>query len=148
MTASVRLIKVDELEKLLALYRFLNPDDQVLNIDQALRDHWHEILADPNLLYLVIEEDGILVSSCALAIIKNLTRGAQPYGLIENVVTHGNYRKKGYGTAILKKAIEFAREKNCYKVMLMTGRKDEGTLRFYEKAGFDRGEKTAFVIRL
>lgn len=148
MTASVRLIKVDELEKLLALYRFLNPDDPVLNIDQALRDHWHEILADPNLLYLVIEEDGILVSSCALAIIKNLTRGAQPYGLIENVVTHGNYRKKGYGTAILKKAIEFAREKNCYKVMLMTGRKDEGTLRFYEKAGFDRGEKTAFVIRL
>lgn len=29
--------------------------------------------------------------------------------------------------------------------MLMTGRKDEWVLRFYEKAGFVRGEKTGFV---
>ncbi|WP_281289493.1 hypothetical protein [Sporomusa termitida] len=35
-----------------------------------------------------------------------------------------------------------------YKAMLMTSRKDEAILRFYEKAGFIRGEKTGFVIRL
>ncbi|NLN42473.1 MAG: GNAT family N-acetyltransferase, partial [Clostridiales bacterium] len=55
--------------------------------------------------------------------------------------------RKGYGTAILKKAIEIAKEKNCYKVMLATSSKDEAVLRFYEKAGLDRGEKTAFIIR-
>jgi len=32
--------------------------------------------------------------------------------------------------------------------MLMTGRKEESTLQFYEKAGFHKGEKTAFIIRL
>ena len=35
----------------------------------------------------------------------------------------------------------------CYKVMLMTGRKDEHTLRFYEQAGFDRHGKQAFVAK-
>jgi len=36
---------------------------------------------------------------------------------------------------------------HCYKVMLLTGRKGEGTLRFYERAGFDRHGKQAFVAR-
>lgn len=34
-----------------------------------------------------------------------------------------------------------------YKVMLLTGRKDEGTFKFYESAGFDRHTKQAFVAR-
>jgi hypothetical protein len=36
-------------------------------------------------------------------------------------------------------------EDGCYKVMLLTGRQDEATLRFYEKVGFRRGVKTGFV---
>jgi len=148
MIEKVRAIKPDELGQLLELYRYLNPDDPPLVMDQNLERHWNQILADPSLHYLVIEEDGKLVSSCTLVIIKNLTRSARPYGLIENVVTHPDYRRKGYGTGVLKKAVEIARLNNCYKVMLMTGRKDDGVLRFYESAGFDRGEKTAFIIRL
>ena len=148
MIDKVRFIKATELKELLMLYQYLNPDDPVLETDQSLQKHWKEILDDPNLYYLVMEEDGKLISSCTLAIIKNLTRSARPYGLIENVVTHPDYRKKGYGTAVLKKAMQIAEEKNCHKVMLMTGRKEESTLKFYEKAGLNRGEKTAFVVRI
>jgi ribosomal protein S18 acetylase RimI-like enzyme len=148
MIEKVRLIKYGELEKLLSLYEYLVPDDPKLKIDNALKGHWNEILSDPSHFYLVIEEDEMLVSSCNLAIIKNLTRSARSYGLIENVVTHPDYRKRGYGTAVLKKAVKIAQENNCYKVMLMTSQKDEGTLKFYEKAGFNRGEKTAFIVRI
>jgi len=88
----------------------------------------------------------MLVSSCVLVIISNLTRGARPYGIIENVVTHEKYRNRGYGTRLLKKALEIARDKGCYKVMLLSGR-GEDTLSFYEKAGFERGKKTGFIVR-
>lgn len=148
MVDHVRLIRRDELPQLLSLYTFLNPDDPLLSMDQRLEKHWNQILADPGLFYFVIEENSMLVSSCTMAIIKNLTRSARPYALIENVVTHPDHRKKGYGTAVLQKAIAVAREENCYKVMLMTSRKEESTLNFYEKAGFHAGEKTAFVVRL
>ena len=107
---------------------------------------WKDILDDPSQHYLVAEADGRLVSSCVIVIINNLTRGARPYALIENMVTHEGYRNKRYGTRLLKKALEIARDKGCYKVMLMSGR-GEDTLEFYEKAGFERGKKTGFIVR-
>jgi GNAT superfamily N-acetyltransferase len=86
-------------------------------------------------------------STCALTIVPNLTRSARSYGLIENVVTHPDYRKRGIGTQVLKHALAIAWRQKCYKVMLMTGSKQESTMRFYEGAGFVRGEKIGFVAR-
>ncbi len=148
MIDKVRLIKKDELMSLLSLYKYLVPDDPELEIDQDLERYWDEILSDESLFYLVIEENGKIVSSCTLAVIKNITRSARPYGLIENVVTHPDYRNKGYGTAILRKAVNICQEKNCYKVMLLTSQKEEHIFRFYENAGFNREEKTGFIKRM
>lgn len=141
----VRLARRDELPALLGLYRYLNPEDPVLELDEELQNKWTAIHHDPSLYYPVVEDNGRLVASCALAVIPNLTRGARPYGLIENVVTHPEYRRRGYGTQVLHKAMAIARELNCYKVMLLTGSKKEETLRFYEQAGFQRGVKTGFI---
>ncbi|KAF5062482.1 Acetyltransferase (GNAT) family protein [anaerobic digester metagenome] len=93
---------------MLSLYEYLIPEDPKLEIDSTLKKHWDDILSDPSLFYVVVEEDGKLVSSCNITIIKNLTREAKPYGLIENVIIHPDYRNKGYGTLVLKKALEIA----------------------------------------
>ncbi len=143
-----RTIRYEELPKLLSLYRQLHPEDPEDHPEELLDPLWDEIYNDPNLYYIVMDENGEIVSSCTISIIKNLTRGLRPYGLIENVVTHKDYRKRGYGTRVLHKAIDIARKNNCYKVMLMTGSKNEDTLRFYEKAGFARGIKTGFIVNL
>ena len=66
-----------------------------------------------------------LVASCSINLVANLTRGCRPFALIENVVTHSEHRGRGYGQALLAHAQAFAWGQGCYKVMLMTGRKDE-----------------------
>lgn len=78
-------------------------------------------------------------------IIPNLTRNVRPYAFIENVVTHADYRGKGYATECLNYAQEIAEKSNCYKMMLLTGSKKETTLNFYEKAGYNSTDKTAFI---
>jgi len=143
----VRSVHHDELEHLLLLYKHLNPDDPDLNIEE-IQYHWREIISDPLMRIIVVEHEGKLISSCVLVVIRNLTRSARPYGLIENVVTHSDYRNKGYGRLVLKKAVEIAKERNCYKVMLLTSARMEGTHKFYEECGFKKGEKTGFIIKM
>ena len=138
----IRLAEPRDLLPLLSLYTHLNADGVPDELPGAL---WEEILADPNHHIIVMEEDGLLVSSCVLVIIKNLTRSQRPYALIENVVTHADYRKRGYASAVLDYARGFAIQQNCYKIMLMTGSKEEATLRFYERAGYNRRDKTGFI---
>jgi GNAT superfamily N-acetyltransferase len=141
----VRSIREDELVQLLALYEQLHPDDPSLPLDGHLEALWGQIVVDPRLQVFVGELDGGLVSSCTLTIILNLTRGARPYGLIENVITHQDYRGRGFGTRLLRHALQVAWDCDCYKVMLLTGHKDEKVLRFYEGAGLRRGIKTGFI---
>jgi GNAT superfamily N-acetyltransferase len=141
----IRLIRPDELSQLLALYRHLHPEDPELVAGPELDQLWRTICADPKLHYFVAKAGGLLVSTCTLSIIPNLTRGAKPYGLIENVVTHPDYRSRGISSAVLHEALETAWDAGCYKVMLLTGRKDEATLQFYKQAGFQRGIKTGLI---
>jgi ribosomal protein S18 acetylase RimI-like enzyme len=141
----IRTIGRDDLPALLALYTHLHREDALLPDDAALAAVWNAILDDPKLQCFVAERDGQLVGSCTLCIIPNLTRGARPYGLIENVVTHADYRHQGIGTHLLHTALRHAWERNCYKVLLSTGSTRDATLRFYEQAGLRRGVKTGFV---
>ncbi|WP_059053611.1 GNAT family N-acetyltransferase [Paenibacillus senegalimassiliensis] len=143
----IRLIHHDELDQLLLLYKHLNEDDPDININE-IEEQWNEIMSDKLMKIIVVEHEGKVVSSCILAVIRNLTRGARPYGLIENVVTHSEYRRYGYGRLVLQKATEIAKEHNCYKVMLMTSARMEGTHEFYESCGFKKGEKTGFVMKM
>jgi GNAT superfamily N-acetyltransferase len=142
----IRLARRPDLAGMLALYRHLNPDDPAPDPAKA-ETAWLALIGSDLTKFIVADSAGVLVSSCTLVIIPNLTRGVRPYGLIENVVTHADHRRTGLGRAVLSAALNAAWEADCYKVMLATGSRREETLRFYEGAGFERGGKTFFQVR-
>jgi GNAT superfamily N-acetyltransferase len=110
---------------------------------------WQEKLArfetDPMYNILVGEINGRVVSSVTLIAIENLTRNMRPYAIIENVVTHEDFRGNGYAKILMQKASDIAAALGCYKIMLLTGAKEESTLRFYESCGFNKNDKTGFI---
>lgn len=142
--AVIRPIKQDEVHQLMELYKYLHQEDPELNLLE-INSLWEQIYNDKNLHYLVADVEGRLVATCVLVLIPNLTRNASPFGIIENVVTHPDFQRKGYGSKLLRKSLDIAWERNCYKVMLLTGSKKAETLRFYENAGFQMGVKTGFI---
>jgi GNAT superfamily N-acetyltransferase len=144
----IRQATENDLDGLLDLYTHLNPNDAPLPPRARVIDLWQEIVANPMLTYFVAEQGGRLVSSCNLTVIPNLTRGARPFGVIENVITHPDFRRQGVAKAILERAIETARQANCYKVMLMSGTSRQGAHALYEKVGFSKDTKLGFDLRL
>lgn len=134
----------EDLNGLLELYLYLH-EELLPESDDHLMNTWDQIMSDPNHHIIVNEIDGKIVSSCVCVIIPNLTRGIRPYAFVENVVTHEDYRKKGYATECLDHARKIAQQENCYKMMLLTGSKRQSTLDFYTKAGYNSNDKTAFI---
>ncbi|WP_208352001.1 GNAT family N-acetyltransferase [Pseudaestuariivita rosea] len=134
-----------DLENLLDLYRHLMPEDRRPSKTQA------ETVFDAFLKYdgsgiFLGEIDSQLVASCTLVVVPNLTRAGTPYGLIENVVTHTDFRRRGLGKMILDAATEIAWQQGCYKVMLLTGSTRSDAINFYHQAGFEQ-TKTGFQKR-
>jgi GNAT superfamily N-acetyltransferase len=145
--ASVRELEPSELDALIELYAHLHERDDPLPARAALERVWRELCSDPRSLCLGAFRGGELLASCTVAIALNLTRGARPYAVVENVVTHAEHRREGLGRAVLEEAIRRAWALDCYKVMLLSGANRADQHGFYKRVGFDRDAKQGFILR-
>ncbi len=86
---------------------------------------------------LVLEDEGEVRGTCAVYIVPNLSHGAVPWCVVENVVVDAAYRGRGYGERLMAEAERLAREAGCYRVSLMSNLRRRDAHRFYERIGFD-----------
>ncbi len=140
----IREAEQKDLSQLLELYTHLH-GNTMPTIDQEIENLWYKITIDQNHHIIVGVINDTIISSCVLMIVPNLTHQQRPYAFIENVITHPECRGKGYATQILNYAKRIAVNNRCYKIMLMTGSKKQTTLEFYERSGYNKNDKTAFV---
>jgi GNAT superfamily N-acetyltransferase len=145
MTLAVRPAGLDDLAAVLALLAQLN-HDEAPPAPALAAAAWREILARAGVTTLLGCLGGIPVACLTLVVVPNLSRGARPYALIENVVTDEAHRGLRIGRTLIDAAVQRAWDEGAYKVMLMTGSKKESTLGFYRASGFT-ADKTAFQIR-
>ena len=144
----VRTLAHGDLPKLLALYAHLHRADDPLPAQEQVEAIWGRILRDECHVYMGGFLGEMLVSACNAVVVPNLTRGARPYAVIENVVTHADHRRTSAGTKVMRRLIDECIARGCYKIMLMSSVDRASVHAFYESLGFDRKSKQAFVLKV
>ena len=140
------IARKEQLPGILALYKQLVPDDEPIDIDEA-NNIW-EKSEGQGIKYFIAADGDRIVASLYIAVIPNLSRGGRSNGFIENIITDEEYRRRGIGKKLIKMAIEYGRENNCYKIVLLSSEKRKEAHLFYESCGFDGNSKRGFEIRL
>lgn len=144
----LRELNEKDLESLIKLYEQLDDANGNFTAEDARKIWKTEIEGNKKIKYFGAVENGKVISTCYCLIIPNLTRLGSSIAFVENVVTDSEYRGQGLGRKVMEMAIEFARENNCYKVILQSASFRKEAHQFYENLGFDGESKKAFIMKL
>jgi GNAT superfamily N-acetyltransferase len=136
-----------DLPALLALHAEPGLDDEpVLALAQA-QALFRRIRSYPSYsIYLALDQ-GAVVGTFALLIMDNLAHLGAPSAVVEDVLVAAHCRGAGIGTAMMRFALEVARQYQCYKLTLSSNLKRERAHAFYDKLGFER-HGYSFRVRL
>jgi GNAT superfamily N-acetyltransferase len=141
-----RTAQADDLASLLVLFRISEVSAAAEPLERAERI-WTETLARDGVTVFVCDDASKIVSTCMLITAPNLLRSGRQHAFLENVVTHPDFRGRGFGRAVVLAALAAAWEQDCHHVFLQSGRADPRVHRFYECCGFEPGLRTAYVAR-
>ncbi|MFF2888289.1 GNAT family N-acetyltransferase [Paenibacillus sp. NPDC057967] len=108
--------------------------------EDPLPEVYYEAFADMEAQsgnHILLAVDGDAVLGCLqLVIIPGLGRQGMKRAIIEAVRVDRAYRGQGIGQAMMKEAIERARQENCQLVQLTTDKTRSDAHRFYDRLGF------------
>jgi len=133
--AMVRLATEQDLPRILELYNELIGGQYYLAPDKA-QSVFAEIVSMLGHELLVAEEDGMVVGSMVLLIVPNLSHGARPWAIVENLIVDGRYRRRGIGRLLMEYALARAGEASCCRVQLLSSKKRREAHRLYRSLGF------------
>jgi GNAT superfamily N-acetyltransferase len=137
-TLTIRPAAVEDLSGVLALYAQPEIDDGlVLPLDAAER-LLQKFKHYPDYSLYVAAHEGAIVGSFALLIMDNIGHFGAPSAIVEDVVVDPKRHGSGIGRQMMRFAMQKARAKGCYKMMLSSNARRERAHAFYESLGFDR----------
>ena len=143
---NARLAQAADLASLLELYRVSEVSPSAEPPERA-EQIWLEMLSDDGVAVFVSAVNAQIAASCMLITAPNLLRAGRRHGFLENVVTHPDFRGQGHGRAVVDAALIAAWSKDCYHVLMQSGREDPRVHRFYQRCGFEPGLRVGYVAR-
>jgi GNAT superfamily N-acetyltransferase len=135
---NIRAIDFDDLQSVLRLYAQPEFDDGDVLSEQEAHAIYARFLDYPDYRIYVAEQEGNVVGSFALLVMLNLGHRGAPSAIIEDVVVDPALQGQGVGARMMRAAMDLAREKGCYKLVLSSNAKRVRAHAFYEALGFTR----------
>jgi GNAT superfamily N-acetyltransferase len=96
------------------------------------------IASDPRAFLYVATQDGRVVGTFQMNIVRHLTHGGAPVAQIEAVAVSRASRGEGNGTAMMRFALDEGRRLGCIRAQLTSQKRRTRAHAFYERLGFER----------
>lgn len=87
-----------------------------------------------DIILLIDDKNSNIIGTITVILERKLINNGKLVCHIEDLIISTLYKNKGYGSKILDIIKEFAREKNCYKIILNCS---DDLKKFYEKNSFE-----------
>jgi len=87
--------------------------------------------------FVACEDDQKVLGTISLILKPSFNHNGKSAAIIEDVITNPSYRNLGIASLLVKHAISYCRQRDCYKVILNCKKELEP---FYEKFGFTVNE--------
>ncbi len=101
---------------------------------KIFRSNLKDIINNPFHYIFVIEHNSKIIGSITLLIEQKIIHNFKKVGHIEDLVVKKGYRNKKLGRKLIQFCIDFAKDYNCYKIILNCS---DTVLPFYKKLGFN-----------
>lgn len=139
---AVRRARAGDAAALQALYRELVPNDPNIDVDPA---HLAALEVDARDQIWVVEREGSVCGSALLTVCRDAMYGAQPFGVVENVIVAAAARGRGAGHELMGAVEAAARAAHCTKLMLLSSSSRHPAHVFFAQLGYDGERKRGFV---
>ena len=134
MAVTVRNATLDDLEELMAMRRAVAGEGRWIGAELPLDEE-----RDRRMLVRGIERGSSFVAELDGELVGNLGVEVPPYLVADlGMLVKDGHRGEGIGSALLERAIEYAREQGCHKMALQHWPHNEAARALYEKYGFEQ----------
>ena len=134
----IRKAQIEDLPSVLALYGQPDFDNGAVVNLEAARNFLEEIGRYPDYTLYVAEIEGEVVGVYSLLIMHKLAHKCTPSAILEDIVVATSRQRQGLGRAMVSHAMDMARSKSCYKLVLSSNARRTDAHRFYDQLGFQR----------
>ncbi len=137
MEVKIRQATLDDVKDILQIYAESLDNGKVLSVEKAqivfLKQQQY-----PDYKVFVAEYEQQLVGTFALLIMENMAHQGTPSAVVEDVGVIPAMQGKGIGKVMMEYALNYAKEKGCYKMSLSSNLRRDKAHQFYESLGFQK----------
>ncbi len=132
---AIRRATASDLPVILSLLQELGPNEEPLPLPRA-QEIFARMQALPRMWVWIAERDATPVGTYTLLVMDNLCHAGTPSAIVESVVVASEARGGRIGEAMMRHAMQRAREAGCYKLALSSNGRRLEAHRFYRRLGF------------
>ncbi|MFY7910542.1 MAG: GNAT family N-acetyltransferase [Emticicia sp.] len=137
MEVIIRQATLNDVKDILHIYAESLDNGKVLSVEKAQRIFLKQ-QQYPDYKVFVAEYEQQLVGTFAILIMENMAHQGTPSAVVEDVGVLPSVQGKGIGKLMMEYALNYAKEKGCYKMSLSSNLKREKAHQFYESLGFQK----------